>query len=184
MPVTRYLYAGPGHLVGETRNGAESLYRHNAMGSTTQLVNSSGSITDTFRFDYFGNSISRTGTTPTPMQWLSDRGTYTPQGGGRSFPTLGWPGPIGGSWSPYDPESGAFLGRWLPPPGLVGVGELIDWLMRQGWFGGEAWITWSTGPGAPIGPFPPIGPPPQPHPDPGSTFYVPQPPKKKSRIVR
>jgi hypothetical protein len=55
MSVTRYVYAGQGHLVAENRGGTESYYRNDATGSTTQLYNSSGAITDTFSFDYFGN---------------------------------------------------------------------------------------------------------------------------------
>jgi hypothetical protein len=111
MSVTRYVYAGPHHLVGEDRNGTESVYRTDAMGSTTQLVNTSGVITDTFSFDYFGNSLSRTGSTPTPMQWRALSGTYSPQGDPRSMSLL-----------PSDPRSGLPVSGWLQPydpgPGL------------------------------------------------------------------
>ena len=184
MPVTRYTYSGRGHVAWEDRNGTALFYRHDVMGSTTQLFDTAGTTTDTFRFDYFGVSLGRTGSTPTPMQWLSDSGTYTPQGGGKSLPLLGVGGGFPGRDSPYDPSSGASLGRWVLPPEMADIGELIDWLMSQGWWGlDEVAITWSTGPGAPMGPFPNIGPIPPQLPNPGSTYQGAATPEEEGRAT-
>lgn len=74
MAVTTYHYAGPGMLVGEDRNGTKKAYRQDAWGSTSQMIDTNANITDTFEFDYFGNQITRTGTTATPFRWRGQSG--------------------------------------------------------------------------------------------------------------
>lgn len=41
-----------------------SFYGYDGMGSVRQLTNASGSITDTYEYDAFGNELNSTGTTP------------------------------------------------------------------------------------------------------------------------
>ena len=59
-----------GPLISENRGGTTFTHHYDAMiGSTTMLTNDGGTVTDTFAYDAWGNSIARTGTTPTPYQW-------------------------------------------------------------------------------------------------------------------
>lgn len=51
----------------ETQN---SWYHFDALGSTTMLTDETGAVTDTFNYDAWGNSVARTGATPTPFQWV------------------------------------------------------------------------------------------------------------------
>ena len=44
-----------GNLVSQSRDGADSFYLFDALGSTRQLANSSGSVTDSYLYDSFGD---------------------------------------------------------------------------------------------------------------------------------
>jgi RHS repeat-associated protein len=64
-------------------NGAwtPSFYSYDGMGSVRQLTNTSGTVTDSYEYDAFGNQISHTGTTPNNYlyrgeQYDSDLGLY------------------------------------------------------------------------------------------------------------
>lgn len=95
MAVTRYVYGGNGDLLSEDRAGIVKYYRFDGRGSTTAMFNQFGAVSDTFRFDSFGNAVERTGTTATPFRWHaratewllglywnSAGGTYSPKDGG------------------------------------------------------------------------------------------------------
>lgn len=188
MAVTRYTYAGPGHLVSEDRGGTKRFYRYDARGSTSQLIDSASSITDTFGFSYFGTRTAHTGSTATPRQWRSMFRSYTTQGGDGGFPFVNFSG--GQQWNPppwvsgrieqWDPGQGIDIGIWprpssdfdqiwdvikgLFPPWFVGVGRIPPFVV----------IGPPPGPGGPppwIPPPPPppwIPPPPPPPPQPGN----------------
>lgn len=57
-----YLFAD--ELIAQTRNGVTSFVLADGMGSTRALADTGGAVTDTFRYDAFGNVIGRTGSTP------------------------------------------------------------------------------------------------------------------------
>lgn len=66
---------GPfGPLLSENRGGTEYYHHYDALGSTTMLTDDTGTVTDTFEYDAWGNIVERTGTTPTPYQWLGKIG--------------------------------------------------------------------------------------------------------------
>ena len=56
---TKYVY-GRG-LIAETKNGEYKVYHFDCRGSTVALTNANGAITDTFKYDTYGNLLSRTG---------------------------------------------------------------------------------------------------------------------------
>jgi RHS repeat-associated protein len=58
-----------GPLISETRGGSTYTHHYDALGSTTRLTDGSGNVTDTFQYDAWGNSVARTGTTPTWYGW-------------------------------------------------------------------------------------------------------------------
>jgi RHS repeat-associated protein len=51
-------------LLFQDRNGAESYFVKDGLGSTRALANSVGLVTDTYSYDAFGNALQHTGTTP------------------------------------------------------------------------------------------------------------------------
>ncbi len=81
MGVVNYSY-GNGQLVSETRNGVHSVYRFDALGNTTKLINTtSQAVTDKFEYQAYGEVFNRTGTTPTPYQFVGAYGYYSDSSG-------------------------------------------------------------------------------------------------------
>src|SRR5579863_8564166 len=55
-----------------------TVYHHfDALGSTRQLTNSAGAVTDTMIYDAWGNVVSRTGTNGVTLLWDGQPGYYT-----------------------------------------------------------------------------------------------------------
>ncbi len=52
-----------GRLLSQHRGGVDSYYLHDAQGSTRALVDSAGTVTDTYRYAAFGDIYAQTGTT-------------------------------------------------------------------------------------------------------------------------
>ena len=50
--------------ISQNRAGVVSYYGFDAGGSTRELLNSSGAVTDTYSYDAFGNTVAQTGSTP------------------------------------------------------------------------------------------------------------------------
>ena len=57
-------------------SGAPSYYLEDRMGSILGLANSSQSVTDTFNYDAWGNSIQRQGSTVEAYQWVGEESYY------------------------------------------------------------------------------------------------------------
>ena len=60
----------------ETRSGVRCSYVTDGLGSTLALLDNTQTKTDTFDYFPFGAVASRTGTTPTPFQYVGSRGYY------------------------------------------------------------------------------------------------------------
>jgi RHS repeat-associated protein len=65
-----------GNLISQRRSGITSFYLFDGLGSTTQLVNSTGSVTDSYVYDSFGNAVLTTGTTTNPFRYVGQFGYY------------------------------------------------------------------------------------------------------------
>ena len=61
--------------LSEHRGGASKFYHADALGSTRGITDSTQSATDSILYDAFGNTVSRTGTTPTPFGFVG-KGQY------------------------------------------------------------------------------------------------------------
>lgn len=59
--------------ISQNRSGTVHYYGYDDGGSVRQLLNPAGTITDTFTYDAFGNTIARTGTTVNPYQYRSEQ---------------------------------------------------------------------------------------------------------------
>jgi len=59
-----------GPLISENRGGTTSVHHSDALGSTRMLTDITGTVTDTFDYDAWGNEAARVGTTPTPYNWV------------------------------------------------------------------------------------------------------------------
>jgi RHS repeat-associated protein len=59
--------------ISETQSAGTSFYGYDGHGSVRQLTNSSGTITDTYDYDAFGNLINSTGSTPNNYLFASEQ---------------------------------------------------------------------------------------------------------------
>jgi RHS repeat-associated protein len=91
-----------GDLVS-TRIGNTTAYHHfDAIGSTRQLTNAAGHITDTAVYDAWGNPIARTGSTRVSLLWIGQLGYYS------------------------DIETGAYIARARPYSPAIARWVLVD----------------------------------------------------------
>jgi RHS repeat-associated protein len=65
-----------GQVISENRNGVRRDYILDALGNTVALMDSTGALTDTFKYFPSGTVSARTGTTPTPFQYVGGAGYY------------------------------------------------------------------------------------------------------------
>jgi RHS repeat-associated protein len=65
-----------GEVIAQQRSGARHLYTPNPLGSTVALISSSQTKTDTWSYWPYGEVKTRTGTTPTPFQFVGTLGYY------------------------------------------------------------------------------------------------------------
>lgn len=101
-----------GNLISTRIGNATSYHHFDATGSTRQLTNSAGAVTDRMTYDAWGNVVSRTGTTPIAMLWIGELGYYYDVETGL----------FSVRERPYEPENG----RWTTVDPL----EFIDGLNR------------------------------------------------------
>lgn len=76
MPVTNYTVVR-GRVRAENRNGVRKAYVADSLGSTIALRGSGGVISDTWEYWPYGELRVRTGSTPTPFQYVGTLGYYT-----------------------------------------------------------------------------------------------------------
>ena len=77
MPMAVSYTVIDGEIVSETRGGVSKAYAPDSLGSTIALYDASGNITDTWEYWPYGEVRTRTGTTPTPFQYVGTLGYYT-----------------------------------------------------------------------------------------------------------
>ena len=63
-----------GEIIAEKRNGVRKQYVPDSLGSTVALLDNTQTPTDTFSYWPYGEVASRTGTTPTPFQYVGTLG--------------------------------------------------------------------------------------------------------------
>ena len=65
-----------GNLISQHRDSETFYHHYNAQGSTTELTDATEVITDTWTYQSFGKTASRTGTSINPYQWIGRKGYY------------------------------------------------------------------------------------------------------------
>ena len=67
-----------GNLISQSRTGVDSFYLFDALGSIRQLGSTTGSVTDSYLYDSWGNSVAAgvNGTTPNPYRYVGKLGYY------------------------------------------------------------------------------------------------------------
>ena len=88
-------------LTSEVRSGTSKFYQADALGSTRELTNSSGTITDAHETDAFGNTVASSGSTLTPFGFAGQAGYQTDSDTGLKL--------LGHRY--YDSSTGRFISR-------------------------------------------------------------------------
>ena len=163
--------------LSEHRSSASKFYHGDALGSTRGITDSTQSVTDSVLYDAFGNTVSRTGTTPTPFgfvgkeQYQSDSDSGLQLLGHRYYdPSLGRflssdPAKAGTNWYVYCSNNPL---KGIDPLGLLRIDIHIG---SNGW--GTVQVTFEEGdiildPVDPSDPYSPVVPRPA---HPGETLF-------------
>ena len=66
-----------GELIAQERDGQVRYYNFDGQGSTRELTDENGDVTDTFTYTAFGEEVKRTGATANPFRYKGAMGYYT-----------------------------------------------------------------------------------------------------------
>lgn len=102
MGVVNYLVVS-GNLLAETRDGVESDYIPDPLGSTAALMSTAGAITDTFTYWPYGQARNHLGSSATPYQYCGTLGYYTDGTSGRVYVDARIYDPSLAQWLTVDP---------------------------------------------------------------------------------
>jgi RHS repeat-associated protein len=97
-----------GGLISQRQGGQPQYYHYDALGSTRQLTDSTGQVTDTYLYDAFGNTIQSTGTSVVPYHFVGRQGYYYDQELGEYYVRARQYAPTLARWLSLDP----FDRRW------------------------------------------------------------------------
>jgi RHS repeat-associated protein len=92
-----------GNLVSSRIAGTPAYHHFDAIGSTRQLTNTSGTVTDSAIYDAWGNVVSRTGATGIVFLWVGVVGYYFDVETGQIYIRERIYGPLVGRWTTTDP---------------------------------------------------------------------------------
>jgi RHS repeat-associated protein len=92
-----------GGVLSQRRGNTSHYHHHDALGSTRFLTDSSGSVTDTYLNDAWGNSVTSTGTTVNPFKWMGKYGYYTDDSTGQVYVRARMYQPTVARWRSVDP---------------------------------------------------------------------------------
>jgi RHS repeat-associated protein len=90
-----------GNLISQARSGTTSFFLFDGLGSTTQLTDSTGSVTDSYLYDSFGNMLLTSGTTTNPFRYVGSVGYYADHDLGSYYLRA----------RTYEPATGCFVSR-------------------------------------------------------------------------
>ena len=101
-----------GNLISQRRSGIASFYLFDGLGSTTQLANGTGSVTDSYLYDSFGDILLTSGSSTNWFRYSGRQGYYYDNDTGDNYVRA----------RSYSPFAGRFLCRDRVPDefGLFG----------------------------------------------------------------
>ena len=90
-----------GNLISQRRSGTTTFFLFDGLGSTTQLLNSTGTVTDSYLYDSFGNILLVSGSTLNAFRYVGQVGYYASTDVVQYYLRARY----------YDPVTGRFLTR-------------------------------------------------------------------------
>jgi len=151
MPVENYIYDGQnileetdefgtlqasytyepeeyGELISQHRGGKTSYYHYDALGSTRQLTDDTETVTDSYTYNAWGETIKQSGTTTNPFRWIGNVGYYFDEETQGYYVRARYYQPQSGRWMTQDPlgfvdGSNLYLAYFVPngidPSGMM-----------------------------------------------------------------
>ena len=92
-----------GPLISQRRGGQTSYYQLDGMGSTRQLTDANGDITDSYTYTAFGEPVTSSGATTNPFGFKGSLGYYANPETGDTYVRSRVYNPIVGRWMSVDP---------------------------------------------------------------------------------
>jgi RHS repeat-associated protein len=92
-----------GNLISTRISGATSYHHFDALGSTRQLTNAAGTVTDAWIYDAWGNPINRIGSVGISLLWIGQVGYYFDSESGAHWVRVRPFGPAIARWTTADP---------------------------------------------------------------------------------
>ena len=92
-----------GGVISQHRDGTTSTLHADALGSTRFLTDESGTVTDTYLYDAWGNTVAETGSTTMPFKWGGRYGYYTDESTRQVYVRARMYQPDLARWSSSDP---------------------------------------------------------------------------------
>jgi len=131
-----------GKLISQRRDGATSYHHFDGQQSTRELTNASETVTDTYTYKAFGETVASSGTTTNPFRYVGWRGYYHDSETSDYYVRARTYAPATGRWISEDPigfRAGINLYRYVDnsplrrtdPTGLAGccgkeIGGMLD----------------------------------------------------------
>ena len=98
--IAEYRRSAAGELISMKRSGTASYYHFDRLGSTRALTGADETVTDTYRYDAWGETTASSGSSTNPFQYVGALGYYTDSGVGLLLLQARW----------YMREAGRFVG--------------------------------------------------------------------------
>ena len=124
-----------GGLISSRQGGQSQYYHFDGIGSTRQLTNSAGQVTDSYLYDAFGNTIQSTGTSVVPYHFVGRQGYYLDQELGQYYVRARQFQPNSGQWTSIDPLCLTDDAVWLSedcPGRTYGYGDPVSYIDPSG----------------------------------------------------
>jgi len=108
--------------------GSEHWFLGDALGTTLGLTDASGGLTDAFRYEAFGTSLGRTGSTATPYQYVGGYGYFREASVELEQVWWRWYHQCSSRWISDDPlDPSYFVYARNDPARLIDATGLFDW---------------------------------------------------------
>ena len=130
-----------GNLISQRRSSATLWYHYQALGSTTQISDSSESVTDSYLYDAWGNVVDSIGNSINPFQFIGNIGYHLDIDSQNIYVRARNYSTTIGRWSNPDPAgfvegpnlyTAYFIPNDVDPSGKVGAGHVVFWVLKIG----------------------------------------------------
>ena len=92
-----------GNLLSQRKDSSTSFYHYDVLGSTSELSDSTETVTDSYLYGAWGNLVASTGTTANPFRWIGKVGYYFDEDTTDYYVRARYYQPVNVRWRSKDP---------------------------------------------------------------------------------